>query len=398
MNKGYKRAFLQCLLLFFVGVVLQIFFGDVPRSLVREPWGWIIAINYAYLLVLVYAFSGRVKFFKSLYDQYSSVASLCSMMLMCVIFGLVPQSPEIGGFIGEIGFSRMSSSYPFNLLLIYFITTLGLRAIDDVYHWRNRRFTTLLMHTAIFVALACAVLSSGDKQRVKVVVPIGHSMHNGWSATGESVALPFTIKLNEFSLEYYPPQLALYNIDTENTLGAYIAVDDTQSSVVDGYNIAIEEYIPEAILEADGYVASSQEGSAPAVCVVVETPRGDVRKGWVTVGSYRVEPRAMPVDGSVAVVMLPQEPKHYLSRIEVVEQGGEKRTFDVEVNHPAKVGPWYIYQSGYDTERGRWSKISVFECVRDGWYPIIHYSMWVILIVGAVMFLPLGIDKSRKKK
>ena len=85
--------------------------------------------------------------------------------------------------------------------------------------------------------------------------------------------------------------------------------------------------------------------------------------------------------------MLPAEPKRYLSRLTVTEQGGVAASYDVAVNSPAHIGAWHIYQSGYDTERGRWSRISVLECVRDGWYTVVGGALWVILLSGCLMFL-----------
>ena len=70
--------------------------------------------------------------------------------------------------------------------------------------------------------------------------------------------------------------------------------------------------------------------------------------------------------------------------------------YNIKVNKPAKVGAWRIYQVGYDKERGKWSTYSVFECVKDGWYPLIRTGLWLILASGAAMALTAG--RSRRKK
>ena len=46
---------------------------------------------------------------------------------------------------------------------------------------------------------------------------------------------------------------------------------------------------------------------------------------------------------------------------------------------------------------GRWSDISVLECVKDGWYTPIHIAMWMILVGGVYMFIR-GWKKSSDRK
>ncbi|MDO5488132.1 MAG: hypothetical protein Q4F42_06595, partial [Rikenellaceae bacterium] len=165
---GYKRAFARCALLFVAGTALQIIFGDIDNSFLRYPWGLIIAINYLYLLVLIHFQTDRWPWLKRLYDGYACVSALASMVVVTIIFGLTRQDPAMEGLIGLLGFSRMTSSWPFNILLLYFTTTTGLAVVDDLHHWRQRRLAAVLSHLAVFVVLVAGVFGSGDKQRVNV--------------------------------------------------------------------------------------------------------------------------------------------------------------------------------------------------------------------------------------
>ena len=74
----------------------------------------------------------------------------------------------------------------------------------------------------------------------------------------------------------------------------------------------------------------------------------------------------------------------------MTESEGRRENQDVEGNQPARVGSWRIYQVGYDTARGRWSAISVLECVRDPWYAIAQAALWLMLAAGAAMFVTAG--------
>ena len=89
-------------------------------------------------------------------------------------------------------------------------------------------------------------------------------------------------------------------------------------------------------------------------------------------------------------------PKTFLSQVKISDKKGE-RNFDIEVNHPAKVGAWRIYQVGYDKAMGTDSRYSVFECVRDGWYPVIKTGLWIILASGILMALTAGYKRKKSK-
>jgi hypothetical protein len=106
-------------------------------------------------------------------------------------------------------------------------------------------------------------------------------------------------------------------------------------------------------------------------------------------------PQVYVIDGK-EVVMPRREVKKFLSRVEVENEDGTKE-IEVLVNHPARIGAWKIYQSGYDSARGKQSTISILECVKDGWYPMIHVAMWMILAGGVMMFV-LGFKKKGEDK
>lgn len=101
-------------------------------------------------------------------------------------------------------------------------------------------------------------------------------------------------------------------------------------------------------------------------------------------------------DGS-EVVMPRREVKEYLSDVEIWD-GEEKRSLGIAVNRPATIGPWKIYQSGYDSSRGKFSTISILECVKDGGYVAVHIAMWTILLSSVLMFILRTKNKKEDKE
>ena len=300
----------RCALLFLVGTALQFFWGDVDASFLFYPWTIVVSMNYLYILILLYTKSDSVKCLRRLYDRPAMLVSLASMLVLTLLFGLIRQDGSTEGLWGWLGFTRMTSSWIFVLFLVHFTTVIGLKAVEDVHRWKQRKLPVVLMHVSSFIILASAIISSGEKVRVRVTTSLDAPISMGVTEDRRMYELPFTLTLKEFILEEYPPQVV----------------------VVDGQEMVI--------------------------------PRREVKK--------------------------------FLSRVAVTDEDGTEEV-EILVNHPARIGAWRIYQSGYDSSRGKESTISILECVKDGWYPAIHVAMWLILIAGAWMMLG-GWKVQNKKK
>ncbi len=391
---GCKRAFLRSALIFAVGVVLQLVVGDLDNSFLRYPWGLIIAVNYLYLLILANIYSDKWQWVRRLSDHYASASALASMVVMCIIFGFTRQDVATEGLVGALGFSRMTSSWPFNLLLLYFTTTLGLMAIDDVRHFRQRSVARLMSHVAPFVAIAAMMFGSGDKLRVTLRTSLDKTVYVGVDRNGESVELPFAITLREFRMEEYAPKLYLLDTKSETSSREFLSVESVGNKMQIGdweLSVKAMEDMAGRIPDEQEFRAMNHVGAAPAVYVVARNVVSGVqREGWVSCGSFIFEPQYLFLDNGLAIAMPRREPKHYLSRVRVEQMDGTIEDFNIEVNHPARVGAWHIYQVGYDTQRGRWSTTSVLECVRDGWSPAVAIAMWLTLAAGVAMFVTAG--------
>ena len=385
---------MRCLLLFVVGIVLQCVVGDFDNGFLRYPWGLILAVNYLYLLVLLHFQRDKWRWVNRLSDHYASVSALGSMVLMTIIFGLTRQDASTEGLVGLLGFSRMTSSWPFNLLLFYFTTTVGLAVVDDLHHWRQRGLAAMMSHLAVFVVLTCGMFGSADKMRVTVNAHLERPVAEGVDSKGVSHALPFAITLKEFAMEEYPPKLYLLDTRQESSSEDFLLVEETTTEgEIDGWQLRVERVIDMAgrMPDSEEWLEMVHTGAAPAIYLkATNSATGESYSGWVSCGSHIFEPSYLRLGERYAVAMPRRDAKRYLSRVDVEQMSGERERFDIEVNHPARIGAWRIYQVGYDTARGRWSSVSVLECVKDGWYSAIHIALWLMLSAGVVMFVTAG--------
>lgn len=384
----YRHAYKRCAFLLLAGTALQLSVGDLNPSFLAYPWGVILAVNYLYLLVMMYFLADKWTWVKKWYDRPSCITSLASLLVLTLVFGLVRQDDATGGLVGALGFSRMTSSWIFNLFLVHFMTVTGLMVIDDVYHWKKRPKVSLAFHVLFFVILVSAIFGSGDKVRVRVATTVGRPVQGGINKDNQAVTLPFSLLLKEFAMDEYPPRL--YLVEEGKLSKEFVEVGERGAEgLLGAWQVRCEEYLEMAgrMSPDSAFVPMNHVGATSAARVrATHAEGGKSVEGWVSCGSHIFGGSTLMLPDGGLVVMPKREPKKYLSRVEVADMDG-RRDLEIRVNHPATVGAWKIYQVGYDTERGRWSTTSVLECVKDGWYAAIHVALWLVLAAGAGMFV-----------
>ena len=88
----------------------------------------------------------------------------------------------------------------------------------------------------------------------------------------------------------------------------------------------------------------------------------------------------------------------YSSEVTLTLPDGRSSEIEIAVNHPAKVGSWWIYQSDYlsDTERGEFA--SIFKCVCSPLSEVFRIALWLLLVSAAAMVFFAGFKPSFGKK
>lgn len=80
----------------------------------------------------------------------------------------------------------------------------------------------------------------------------------------------------------------------------------------------------------------------------------------------------------------------YSSEVTLTLPDGRSYDTRIAVNHPAKIGSWWIYQSDYlsDTERGEFA--SIFKCVHSPMSEVFRVALWLLLVSAAAMVFFAG--------
>lgn len=88
----------------------------------------------------------------------------------------------------------------------------------------------------------------------------------------------------------------------------------------------------------------------------------------------------------------------YSSEVTLTLPDGRSSEIKIAVNHPAKVGSWWIYQSDYlsDTECGVFA--SIFKCVYSPLSEVFRIALWLLLVSATAMVFFAGLKPSFRKK
>ena len=69
LSQPYKNLIGRCAVLFSAGTALQFLVGSLNPSFLVYPWGVVLAVNYLYILILLYCQADKWKWVKSWYDR-----------------------------------------------------------------------------------------------------------------------------------------------------------------------------------------------------------------------------------------------------------------------------------------------------------------------------------------
>jgi len=337
------------------------------------PWNALCLLAYLYAIVAIYVISLSRKSLRSLYSGKTCSITVAAATVMVLVFG----------------FTGVSRGVIYHIVMLALAGTMGLALAADIHHFRSRKPAPVMAHLGVFIVMVAGIFGCGDKQSAKVTAYLDHAESVGVDADGMKVDLPFMLTLHSFDIETYPPKYSLRSPD--GTVKAVEASAEWKLTVMESIDMAVRKP------GSDSWEELRHVGAEPASLVRMDGPDGQSVTGWVACGSFMFDPSTLTLpDGSVLFMNAPS-PQKYASTISVTDAKGKRQSFEVSVNHPAKLGSWRIYQASYDITKGRWSDYSVLQCARDPWYPAIAAGLWIILASALVMMFTAGRGRKKEK-
>lgn len=87
----------------------------------------------------------------------------------------------------------------------------------------------------------------------------------------------------------------------------------------------------------------------------------------------------------------------YTSEVTVTLPDGRSGETTIAVNHPAKVGSWWIYQTDYQMDVENGTFVSIFKCVHSPLSGVIRIALWLLLVSAAAMVFFAGFKPCFRK-
>ncbi|MDR1045783.1 MAG: cytochrome c biogenesis protein ResB [Candidatus Adiutrix sp.] len=388
---SYRENLLIVAALMLGGLAAQLVIGPFDYFFLHYPVNVVLGALILLLALLGRPFS-RAPLFRWLGSVPWAVSLILGLMVLSLIMGLTPRLlhlPPEPDFFLRLGLAQMTSCWPF--VLIYLLILLSL-ALVTVRRLRFKRGGLLffLNHGGLWLLMAAAGLGAADLRRHVMYVNEGQVEWRVYGENKEVLELPLAIRLDDFDLDFYSPKLAL--VDRHSGRPQPEGRPDWHQidpGRVDGrlgqWEIRVLEYIHQAVPgEGGGYREIPMPASTPAAHVLARNlASGEIRQGWVLSGNRYVPLSLLALDDNLVVAMTQPEPRRFSSKIKVYTREGQEREAALEVNHPLKIGPWMIYQYGYDQASGRLSPYSSFELVYDPWLLPVQAGL-ILLAAGAL--------------
>lgn len=333
-----------------------------------------------------------VKWLESVPAAFSGMSLF---MLLVLAMGLIPQEESIStATSSRLGLHHLTRSWPFVLLQIYLLTSLGLITLKRLRPFRGRNIGFFLNHAGLWLVIAAGALSSGDVRTINMVLPYGQTVWYGKNQDGQTVELPLALKLHEFDVDYFAPKLALAHGNTGKILkvSEFLAGQTHTPLPLGRFTVEIDTFLQLAKPFGGSYHYNNDVGAAPAARLSVRQDKETLASGWVCSGSFALQPAWLPLGPKLQLVMLEPEPQKFTSRLSLFTKSGEKTQIDLAVNQPYKHGAWHLYQYDYDESKGQWSEVSIIQAVYDPWLYVIYTGLGM-LIAGALYLFWAGRKK-----
>jgi len=198
--------------------------------------------------------------------------------------------------------------------------------------------------------------------------------------------LPFSIRLKDFRVEYYPadeasvPKLHILTQEKQHLQLAAKAGEEVSLGRNKGRLKVVKTFRNFKIrLEDNKKIMTDEEDGAgnPAVEVRIELPDGNSYTRYVF---ERFGGFGHAADDRLQLSYISEEPRmirDYFSDVVVIEEGKEILSKTIEVNHPLHYGGYHFYQHSYDSEAGKYTILSV---TSDSGLYLVYSGYWMLCI------------------
>ncbi len=395
----YGESFLFALLLLLTGILLEVITPARGIQVPGFPHNMFALMIFITTLAFLHIFYRESQVVKWLTSVPAAISSICLLSVVILLLGLLKQENQPGSVLTAIGFTHIKNSWVLVMAHIYLLTVLGLVVFKRIARLSRQNIGFLLNHAGLWIVIAAASLGSGDLHRLRMELYQGETVWYAYDEQNRVYELPFAVELQNFNIDEYPPKMAIVDGKTgkliENLSSPLPEIYSDKYVYLDNYHIVVKDYLPAGWPFENRFVTSGKTGAPPAAKVFLTNKlNNDTVSGWISSGSFMVNPVYLFLAENKVLVMMQPEPRKYQSYVKIYTKEDDPYEEVIEVNAAPKVNGWHLYQVSYDQNRGKWSELSMLEVVRDPWLYIVYLGI-AMLLAGAVYILWMGAGGGR---
>jgi hypothetical protein len=309
-----------------------------------------------------------------------------TLILIWLLIGL----SIVGAFLGVERAQALFNSVPAAVLWLTLAAALvaGVALVAAL----RSRFGLLLSHLGCILILAGAVWGSSgghDLQtrlwgnprvrRAQMQIRQGEAEDRVLLENGQTAALPFSVRLDEFRIDYYLPG----SLQVRTAEGRSLKVPAEAGQVADlgsglGSLKVVRAFEHFRISRDPNGMKAYEDPNAeanPALEVQITRPDGTTQRQFV----FERFPQPHSAEGGLSLAYR-RMIKDYISKVKVSVSGEAVAAKAVEVNRPLGYGGYHFYQSDYGTDSETGKPVTVLTVVCD------CGLSWVYLGYGALLF------------
>jgi ResB-like family len=389
---GYAESFMIAFELLILGFAIEVLSGGNGLSSPRMPYNLIVLFAYVILTVVLHIYYRQNRIVKWLSSVPASISAISVYALLVLLLGFIPQGKSMHKIFELLGFNHLKNSWPFILIEIYVISSLGLVILRRTLPLSGRNIGFFLNHFGLWLTLVTAGLGSGDLKRLSLDLFVKGDFTNLASdGKREIYSLPFSMKLLDFQIFYYNPKIAIADSKSGEIIRQHGEVlpliEKGKELKMEDWNIKVTQLIPYALKSDTGYYASNEPGTAAAAYIIATKAHSrDSVKGWLCSGSMRSDPKYIYINRDQILFISAPEPKKFQSKVVIKNLAGNSDTIMLEVNKPHSEKGWKLYQMSYDETMGKDSQVSIIEAVHDPWLPVVYVGVFCLIAGSLYLF------------
>lgn len=236
----------------------------------------------------------------------------------------------------------------------------------------------LLIHAGLVVVVAGAFVTRFFRFEAELPLRVGQASDKVYSGR-QAWQLPFSVRLDDFSLEYYSEPAGVLTVDGDGGRGDFAA---TPGAVIElpGATLKVLRVARDFGLTAKKEVTDKSPYWFNPAAQVEVSAGGKRRKLWVFANFPGMHEDALPF--RLLYSLEQTEIKNFTSRVTVTYRGGEKAG-EIAVNRPLRAAGYTLYQTSYDPADAKYTLLTVTRD-RGAW---VVYAGFGLLLAGILLWL-----------